>query len=66
MSRLDDDLAIYERRLQRYEEKLPVCCFCEEPILSEYAYEVGGEYACDECREDVLRFIRVRTEDLLE
>lgn len=67
MSRLDDDLAIYERRCQRYEEKLPVCCFCHERIFTEHAYDLGGgDYACADCEGDVLLALRVSTSDLVE
>ena len=31
---------------------VPVCCVCEEPIMSEYCYELGNEIFCEACAKE--------------
>lgn len=39
----------YEAEQQRQLDRLPLCCECDEPIQSEFCFEVNGELICPEC-----------------
>lgn len=41
----------HEAEQQKTLDKLPRCSECDEPIQSDYAYEVNGEYICEDCME---------------
>ena len=49
---------------EQYEElkKLPVCDWCGEHIMSDYFYDINGEYICENCMDDRRR----STDDYLE
>ncbi len=53
----NDLLSKYEAEQQRKLERLPVCCYCDEPIQQETAICINDEWICDECihffRKDV-------------
>lgn len=39
----------YYRERDEYERRLPVCARCGQPIMSDTACEVNGEYYCEDC-----------------
>ena len=38
-----------------WEERLPKCDFCGEPIQDEYLYDIDGEIYCEECMKEHFR-----------
>ena len=36
-------------------DKLPECCYCEEPIQQEFAIYINDEWYCDNCLETHFR-----------
>lgn len=44
-------------------ERLPVCCFCDNPIQNEHFYEINGEAICPDCLEN---YFKRRTGDYIE
>lgn len=36
-------------------DNLPICEYCEEPIQSDYYYEIGNECICEDCLNDNFR-----------
>lgn len=55
MYRTDDpyrDFDRYEDQRQKELDKLPECCECGNPILTEECYEINGELLCPECLND--------------
>lgn len=55
-----EDTDRYYREQARYEQSLPICACCGQPIMSDTACEVKGEYYCEDC------FTIWDTEDLVE
>lgn len=55
----DDPLKDFARRdaeEARWEARRPVCCECEEHIVTEECYEFDGEYICPECLKNHKRW----------
>jgi formylmethanofuran dehydrogenase subunit E len=55
---IPDNYDLWERHdaeQQAKLEKLPVCDYCEEPIQSDYYYEIDNECICEECLNDNFR-----------
>lgn len=55
MYELPDYNDLYDRRDEEqaeYEERLPHCEFCGEPIYEKY-YEIEGKIVCEDCLEDL-------------
>ena len=59
------DAADYAEELERELERRPVCVKCKEHIQDEDAYEIDGEYYCDDCAHDWLWDRRVSIDNLL-
>jgi formylmethanofuran dehydrogenase subunit E len=58
MTFTDDPIADFERHdaeQQAKLDKLPLCEYCEEPIQSDYYYEIGNECICEDCLNDNFR-----------
>ena len=52
----DDPIADFNRHeaeKQKWLERLPVCCCCDEPIQQEKAVRMDGLWYCDECLDDM-------------
>lgn len=45
----------HEARLQKYEDKLPKCDHCDEPITGDYLYNIDGVIYCEECLNDMFK-----------
>ena len=43
------DHAAYEAELARLEKEVPVCCYCNRPVMDDYYYEINDEVYCTEC-----------------
>ena len=56
------DAERYYNDLEEQAEKLPVCSECGERIDGEVAFEIDGEYICEEC---LIENHRVWVEDLI-
>lgn len=46
--RFEMHMAEQERELDR----LPRCSECDEPIQTEWCYEINGEYICEHCMDE--------------
>lgn len=44
-----DFLEAHDREQQKRLKKLPVCCYCNDPIEDDFYYEINGEYFCESC-----------------
>ena len=56
------DFAMREREQQEWEDSLPLCDCCEQPI-DDYVYDIGGEILCIQCmiekyRRDAEDYVR--------
>ena len=54
MSYVPDNLDIwsaYDREQCQAAERLSRCSECDEPITTEMAYYINGEWICEECME---------------
>jgi len=54
----DDPLADFNRwdaEQERRLARLPVCADCDEPIQTESAYYINGEWICEDCMESYRR-----------
>lgn len=40
----DDPLLEFDREQQKRLKKLPVCCYCNDPIKDDFCYEINGDY----------------------
>ena len=52
--RSDDPIAdhgAYEEELARLEEQVPVCGYCNRPVMDDHYYEINDEPVCAECLE---------------
>ena len=48
----------HEQKQQSEMDKLPECCYCDEPIQDEYCYEINDELICVEClNEHFIKFL---------
>jgi len=59
----DNPVADAERYAAEQEAKLdrlPVCCYCDEPIQDDFYYEINGENICECCLD---RFFRKSVDD---
>ena len=48
----NDPIADFNRHdlaQQKQLSRLPQCCECDEPIQSEFCYEINGELLCEDC-----------------
>lgn len=48
----DDPIADHEAymvELARLEKLVPVCCYCNRPVMDDYYYEINDEVICAEC-----------------
>jgi hypothetical protein len=55
MFRTDDPLADFHRQdaeQQRWLERLPVCCECDNPIQDEEYFEINDECICPGCMRE--------------
>lgn len=43
------DHAAYEAELARLEKEVPVCCYCNRPVMDDYYYEINDEVYCADC-----------------
>lgn len=51
-----NDLASREDEKRcRYEDRLPKCDYCGEPIHDDYLYDINGEIICEECLKENFR-----------
>lgn len=51
----DDPIADYDRycnEQQKELDRLPRCSECDEPIQTEWCFEINGEYICEHCMEE--------------
>ena len=61
-----DASALYDREAE-YEESLPTCDCCGEPIQDEDLYDFDGVLICEECVLDYVREnFRKKTENYME
>ena len=61
-----DNYALYvahERRQAEALKRLPICVKCQEPILSDKAYDLDGLY-CEECFQEWAESISKWTDDI--
>lgn len=49
------DFDRHDREQTEWLKRLPVCCVCDEPIQSEFLYDINGDFYCEECGESVLK-----------
>lgn len=47
-----DAFCRHEARQEAELQKLPVCCFCDEPIQSEDCYLIYGDFVCPDCLKE--------------
>lgn len=55
MSWTDDPVRDAERHMAKQDaelDKLPRCCECDEPIQTEYCFEVNDKLICPGCMKD--------------
>ena len=52
---LDTERHLREEALR--ERLAPVCKDCGQPIMSEFYYDVGGDYYCEDCMSDRARSV---------
>lgn len=53
-----DNYSYFEKRDREqadWEERLPVCEHCEQPIMDEYCYPLGDEYYCPSCMDKLFK-----------
>lgn len=53
----------YDAERQKEIDRLPVCEFCDRPIMDEYCYNIDGTIICEECLKE---HFRVDVESLIE
>lgn len=46
------DFLVYDREQQEWEESLPRCSHCKEPIQDDFYYIIGDENVCYDCLTD--------------
>lgn len=54
----DDPVAdheAYEAELARLEEEVPVCGYCNRPVMDDFYYEINDEPVCAECLEQYFK-----------
>ena len=44
-----DDHRAYEAELARLEKQVPVCCYCNRPVMEDFYYELNDEVYCADC-----------------
>lgn len=44
-----DDHKAWEAELERLEKEVPVCCYCNRPVMDDFYYEINDEVFCAEC-----------------
>lgn len=57
-------LNAYEAEYSRMEAKYPHCCVCDA-VLWEDAWDILGDYYCQDCAEEWLKSCRISVERLL-
>lgn len=48
----------HDAEQDRHLDDLPVCCECKEPIQSENAVCVDGQWYCSDCEDEAWTFVR--------
>ena len=43
------DAEAYYNELARLEEQVPVCCYCNRPVMEDFYYEINDEVYCADC-----------------
>lgn len=54
----DDPVAdheAYEAELARLEAQVPVCGYCDRPVMDDFYYEINDEAVCAECMDKHFR-----------
>lgn len=49
---------LYDRYMDKQEselEKLPKCTYCQNHIHDDYAWNIDGDFFCEECATDLFR-----------
>jgi formylmethanofuran dehydrogenase subunit E len=46
---------MYDRERQEEIDRLPVCDYCNKPIVSDYLYDINEELICESCMHDHFR-----------
>lgn len=55
----------YERDIENYKRRFPLCACCGEPIQSERAYDIDGWY-CQSCFDDWVEANSTLIENLMD
>lgn len=55
MSAIDEALRQEEARRQAYEDSLPICSNCDNPIGDEHYFLIDGYIYCEDCLNDEFR-----------
>lgn len=56
--RSDDPIAdheAYEAELARLEAEVPVCGYCNRPVMDDHYYDINEEPVCAECLEQYFK-----------
>ncbi len=49
------DYEAYEAELVRLEEQVPVCDYCNRPVMDDFYYEINEEPVCADCLEQYFK-----------
>lgn len=52
---IPDNYEFFRRHDEEQEmelQKLPICCYCEEPVQSEVYFEINDEIVCPYCLDE--------------
>lgn len=53
-----DEFVAHDARKESRLKERPVCCSCGEPIQEEFAYQLNGDWYCEDCEDVFIDVIR--------